>query len=119
MAGNGRLRGTPPKREPIVSIGRWNHQVSSAATPTAASRPGKRGAIRLRPKIIPRHSADMPMAVGLKVGKAPQSAASFGTSGPGSLASERPRRSRISPAKMMSAMPAVKPTVTGWGMYLI
>ena len=41
------------------------------------------------------------------------SAASFGTTGPAPSGSVRPSRSLIWLAKMMTAMPAVKPTVTG------
>ena len=44
------------------------------------------------------------------------SAESFAASGPGSFVSSSPSRSRSWLAKMMSAMPAVNPTVTGKGM---
>ncbi len=48
------------------------------------------------------------------VGNAAPSASSLGTSSPGSLpVSVNPNRSLIWLAKMMTAMPAVKPTVTG------
>ena len=44
---------------------------------------------------------------------APAKASSFGTKAAGSWASVRPSRSLIWLAKMIVAMPAVKPTVTG------
>ena len=59
-------------------------------------------------------SADIATVAGLMVGSAAPSASSFGTSGPGSFpARRRPNRSVIWLAKMIMAMPEVKPTVTG------
>ena len=54
------------------------------------------------------------IADGLNVPQAAVSALSFGMSSPGSLpSSDRPNSSLSWLAKMMIAMPAVKPTVTG------
>ena len=56
-------------------------------------------------------------AAGLSVGSAWPSAASFGNSGPGSAAdSFKPPRSLSWLAKIVTAMPQVKPTVTACGM---
>jgi len=53
-------------------------------------------------------------AAGLMVSRERASASTLATKGPGSLpASVNPRRSLSWLAKMMTAMPAVKPTVTG------
>jgi hypothetical protein len=58
--------------------------------------------------------AAIAMADGFAVCDAPASAVSFGISSPGSLpASVMPNRSLSWLAKMMTAMPAVNPTVTG------
>ena len=51
--------------------------------------------------------------------KLSQIAPSFGSSADGSLVMSRPRSSFTWLAKMMTAMPAVKPTVTGNGMNLM
>lgn len=55
----------------------------------------------------------------LTVFAAEMSATSFGTSSPGSLSlSVSPKRSCSRLAKMMTAIPAVQLTVTGYGMNL-
>ena len=58
-------------------------------------------------------SAATPTAAGLSVGSASASAASFGRSGPGSLSRARPSNPLSWLARMMTATPAVNPTVTG------
>jgi hypothetical protein len=63
--------------------------------------------------MAPIVSAVTARAEGLSVGSASASAPSLGSSGPGSFSSARPSSSLIWLAKMMTAMPAVKPTVTG------
>ena len=55
----------------------------------------------------------MASADGLIVPMTPHSASILGMRAPGSWAIVSPRRSWIWLAKMMTAMPAVKPTVTG------
>ena len=48
-----------------------------------------------------------------------QIASSFGNSAAGSFVMSRPKSSFTWLAKMMTAMLAVKPTITGKGMYLM
>ena len=114
IAGAGRLLGMPPKRVPMVSIGRFRTTVSTAASPTATSMPGQCGFQRLRPRMVPMDSTAIAAAATLIVPIAPPSAISLGSSSPGSLpGSVSPSRSCNWLAKMMTPMPAVKPTVTG------
>jgi hypothetical protein len=76
--------------------------------------PGHDGFRRFSPTIVPMVSAAMPTAAGLTVPAAAPSAVSLSISSPGSLpASDRPNNSPSWLAKMMTAMPVVKPTVTG------
>jgi hypothetical protein len=64
--------------------------------------------------MMPTASTATVMAAALKVGSAGHSAWTLGTIGPGSgPCSVRPRSSLSWLAKMMIAMPDVKPTVTG------
>ena len=82
--------------------------------------PGHFGRLWRRPTMIAAVAAATPSAAGFSVGSAAASAATLGTMAPGSGPERvRPRNSFIWLAKMMTAMPAVKPTVTGWGMNLI
>lgn len=112
--GNGTVCGMPPNFVPMVATGRWNSAVAAAAAPTAMSMPGQCGRNDRRPtitRIVPSARANV---VGSSVGKAFQSAGNLSRSGPGSGPDKvRPRRSEIWLEKMMTAMPAVKPTVTG------
>jgi hypothetical protein len=63
--------------------------------------------------MMPTERTAVATAAGLSVASASASAASFGTSGPGSLARARPSSSLTWLAKMITAIPAVNPTVTG------
>ena len=68
-------------------------------------------------RTVPAESA---AAAALTVGSAAQSTGSLSSSGPGSGAGKvRPSSSFSWLAKMITAMPAVKPTVTGKGMNLM
>ena len=113
-AGAGRLCGMPPKREPMVATSSPNSAVSAAAPATAISMPGQRGRNRRNAAITPITPNPSAIDTGEAVGSAATRTGSFSGSGPGSgAASVRPRRSLIWLAKMMTAIPAVKPTVTG------
>jgi hypothetical protein len=104
----------PPNRVPIVSTGRPKTYAASAAAATAISMPGQEGRSRLSPRMTPIVRAATPTAAGLTVPAASPSATSFSISSPGSLpGSARPNNSLSWLAKMMTAMPDVKPTVTG------
>ena len=64
-------------------------------------------------------ASDTPAAAGAKLERASQRAGIFARSLPGSCARVSPRSSVSWLAKMITAMPAVKPTVTGKGMNLM
>ena len=104
----------PPKRVPMVSTGRPSAQAIAEVSTTAIRKAGQWG--RQAPHgedAGDRHDGDRE-AAGLTVGRAPASAPSLGTIGPGSPpASVRPSISLSWLARMIRAMPAVNPTVTG------
>ena len=116
-AGEGRLSGIPPNFVPIVSTGRSKPQTASPARITPARRKGKVGATLRMASIKPRQATDRPMAAGLALARASQSAASLGKTEAGSALRASPNRSLNSPEKMMMAMAAVNPVSTGWGMW--
>ncbi len=118
--GHGSVRGSSPKRLPMVSTGRLNNHAATAVATTATRRPGHAGRYFRSSRMIAIVAAATATAIGLIVSIAPASACSFGTNALGSRsASVRPSRSLIWLAAMMTAMPAVKPTVTGNGMNLM
>ncbi len=113
-AGHGNSRGMPPKRLPMVSTGNDSAQVTTAAHATAINRPGQVGRNFRNRAMMAMLAAETAMAETLAVGSPPASAMSFGINAPGSLpVSVMPKRSLSWLAKMITAMPAVKPTVTG------
>lgn len=104
----------------MVSTGRCSAAVAAEAAITAISIPGQPGRTRRSQKISAAEPAPMASASGLRLGAACHSAASLGSSGPGSAPARcRPRKSRIWLAKMVIAMPQVKPTVTACGIWRI
>ena len=112
--GSGKVRGMPPNLEPIVSTGNCSSTAAPDANTTAISMPGQWGRHRRTAAITAMLKADSAMAAKLAVGNAAPSTSSFGSSSPGSLpASVRPSRSWIWLARMVTAIPAVNPTVTG------
>lgn len=107
-------RGMPPNRVPIVSAGNCRRATKAEAAATAISMPGQCGRNRRSPRMMPIVSAAVSTAAQLTVPAAWPSAMSLSTIGPGSAPeSVRPKRSRNWLAKMITAIPAVKPTVTG------
>lgn len=113
-AGDGNARGMPPKRLPMVSIGSDSTAVAIAASTTAIRIPGQDGRQIRKAAMMAMLTSATPSADGLMVFRPPASATSFGTNALGSFpASVMPERSRSWLAKMITAMPAVKPTVTG------
>jgi len=101
----------------MVGTSSASPQASSAATVTASRNAGQVGRQRRRPMMTARVTAPMAAACALTVSSALHSAWSFGRNAAGSFGSVRPSSSFSWRAKMMTAMPAVKPTVTGKGMY--
>ncbi len=115
--GAGRPCGSWPKREPIVSTGRWNRAAAAAAAVTAISIPGHSGLKRRKRLVTTMTPTPRPSAATLTEDAVWNRAASLGTTAPGSApASFRPNRSLSWLAAMIRAMPAVKPTVTACGM---
>ena len=112
--GDGSSAGMPPKRLPMVSTGKAKAKVATAATATAISMPGQCGLSFLAPTIRPMVSSDSATAAGLIVSSDRASVSILAMKAAGSLPSSlSPSRSFTWLAKMMTAMPAVKPTVTG------
>ncbi len=112
--GHGICAGMPPNRVPMVSTGSDSAKVASAATTTAIRMPGHSGRSFRTITMMAMQRIETAMAAALAVCSERASTSSFGSSSPGSFAaSEMPRRSRSWLAKMMTAMPAVNPTVTG------
>ena len=110
----------PPNLEPMVVTSSPRFQVMNAVSVTAINMPGQWGRSFLRPMMIATVPSERATAAGEMVGSACHRTGIFANSGPGSGAlSVRPRRSLIWLAKMITAMPAVKPTVTGKGMNLM
>jgi hypothetical protein len=113
-AGQGNCRGMPPKRVPTVSTGSDNAHVANAATTTAIRMPGQAGRSFRRKMMIAMLTAARATAEKLAVPSPPANASSFGRNSPGSfVASVIPSRSLSWLAKIMTAIPAVNPTVTG------
>ncbi len=113
-AGVGSIFGNSPKRVPMVSTGSFSTSTATEARTMAMRRLGSRGERRFSPSIMAMVPTATPRAAGVIVSRAAQSAATFSTSAEGSgPASVRPSSSFIWLAAMMTAIPAVKPTVTG------
>ena len=118
--GAGRVLGTPPKRLPMVSTGRPSKAAITDASATTIRNPGHVGLKRRSSTMTAMEAAATAKAAGFKVGAACHKASSFGRKAAGSRpARANPRRSRNWLARIMTAMPAVKPTITEWGMYLM
>ena len=108
------MEGMPPKRLPIVSIGRPSAKVATEPATTATSMPGQCGRSFRRPRITPMVRRARATAATFTVPAAPASTSSLAANSPGSLPCRvRPNRSLIWLAKMMTAIPVVNPTVTG------
>jgi hypothetical protein len=118
-AGDGSERGIAPKRVLTVCTSRWKTAHTTAARATAIRKDGQAGRSRRNTTIPARDRSVMPTVGKCIVGKASRIAMSVGKSADGSCAIVSPKRLRSWLAKMMTAMPAVNPTVTGKGMYLI
>ena len=117
--GCGRPDGMPPNWLEMVAIGKLNTAQAPDASATATSIAGQRGCHRrsaTMARIVPAATA---AALGETVPRTPHSANSFCSNGPGSCGKFRPKSGFIWLAKMITAMPPVKPTVTGKGMNLM
>ncbi len=113
-AGIGSARGIPPNRDPIVSTGNPASAAATVVSATAIRKPGQCGRSLRSTRMIPIVPAATPTAAVLTLGRAPASAVSLATIGPGSgPASVSPSRSLSWLARMITAIPEVNPTVTG------
>ena len=118
-AGRGRLDGTPPKRLPMVSTGKPNSATAPEASTTATRKPGALGASLRSPTISPTQARASARAQPLKLSRCAHSTPSLGRNSAGTPSTCRPSRSLSWLAKMMTAMPAVKPVTSGCGRYFI
>ncbi len=113
-SGMGIVDGIPPKREPIVSTRKSSKAAANEASATAISNPGQCGRYRLSPSAAPMVRRASSSVTESKVGNASHRTGSFSRIGAGSGPRKtKPKRSLIWLAKMTTAIPAVKPTVTG------
>jgi len=116
----GRARGMPPKREPMVSTGTPKIAVNAVAP---MSRTTVAGATRLQAaghrRRRSRPPVDIRMAGHCAVSRLPARVFTIAKNSAGTFSTWRPRKSRIWARKMRTAMPLVKPTITGWGTNLI
>ncbi|ODN69685.1 hypothetical protein A6302_03022 [Methylobrevis pamukkalensis] len=110
--GEGRVRGTPPKREAIVAMSRSRTKAASEATVIAIRKPGQCGFQRFRPRMSPRARAVTATAEGIVSPRCPPISTIFGRNSPGRAIS-RPRMSLNCEPRIDTAMPAVKPVTTG------
>ena len=112
--GAGREDGMPPNRLPIVAMSSPAAKAESDATATAIRSTGQCGRYRRTARITARVRTATATVGASSVPAAAASAVSFGISGPGSApGSVSPKNSRSWVEAMITAMPAVKPTVTG------
>ena len=104
----------PPKAVPIVATSRPSAQATSEASATTISIRGQCGRSFFSATSAAIEPSESATVAGRSVGSAAHSAGSLSRSGPGSLPGRvRPSRGTSWLAKMIAAMPAVKPTVTG------
>ena len=124
--------GTPPKRLPMVSTGRWNTATAVVARISATIEPGTleslspKGRIgpitgtflaqRCQPTTMTSEPSATPSAHGLSVFRCVPSACRMPKNSPGILGMVRPRKSLICESAISTAMPLVKPMITATGM---
>ena len=110
----GRPWGMPPNLLPMVSTGRWNRITARVPSSRATMDPGTRrchdfGQARM---MVSETTARM-SELGWKVPRWVNSTSIFSTNSEGTLSTRRPRKSLIWVLKISTAMPEVKPIVTG------
>src|SRR5579862_47961 len=117
--GAGSERGMAPNWEEMVATSRWRPMATAEAATTAMRNDGQAGRKRLTTRMTAADNIAIATVAQLSVGRAAQMALNLGSSSEGSCAIVSPSRSLIWLAAMITAMPAVNPTVTGNGMYLM
>src|ERR1700722_8918509 len=104
----------------MVSTGSLSAAVTSAANATTINMAGQRGRQKRKPANSTTLINERPTAAGESVDMLDPRKGIFSRSGPGSAPlNDKPSSGLISPEKIVTAMPAVKPTVTGYGMNLM
>src|ERR1700739_2005138 len=101
----------------MVSTGSLSATVASAASATTISIAGQRGCQKRKPTNSAMLASERLSAAGESVEIFDHRKGIFSRSGPGSAPlKDRPSSGLISLEKIVTAIPAVKPTVTGYGM---
>src|ERR1700728_3348081 len=104
----------------MVSTGSLSAKAARAANATTISMAGQRGRHMRKPTNIAMLATERLSAAGESVGSVDHKKGIFSMSGPGSAPlKDKPSSGLISLEKIVTAMPAVKPTVTGYGMNLM
>src|SRR5277367_6284547 len=110
----------PPNWDPMVSTGSLSTTVASAARATTISMAGQLGRQKRKAANSATHVTERLSAAGENVDRFDHRNGIFSRSGPGSAPlKDKPSSGLISLEKMVTAIPAVKPTVTGYGMNLM
>src|SRR5271154_940839 len=104
----------------MVSTGSLSANAASAANATTINIAGQRGRQKRKPANSTMLVSERPTAAGESVDSFDHRKGIFSRSGPGSAPlKDKPSSGLISLEKIVTAMPAVKPTVTGYGMNLM
>ena len=107
------------KREPTVSTGSCRKWTISEASRMAIKNPGSRGVYRRKPMINANTPIPTATVIGLKLENELKYACHLATKSAGTDVMDSPRKSLTWLQAIMTAMPAVKPVTTGFGMNLI
>src|ERR1700689_13148 len=98
----------------MVSTGTFSTAVAAAANATTTSMAGQRGRQMRKLANSAMHASERLSAASESVDRFDHKNGIFSRSGPGSAPlKDKPSSGLISPEKIVTAMPAVKPTVTG------
>ena len=108
-----------PNRVPMVSTGIWSSWTTAVVTISATNGLGTRRFRYGHPTMIARATTATSTAHGAAVSRWAPKARHLSRKSAGTAPMRRPRKSFTWLEKMMSAMPLVKPMVTGKGMNLI
>src|SRR3984885_11569680 len=104
----------------MVSAGSLSTKAASAVKATTINMAGQRGRQKRKPANSVMLTTERLSAAGENVEMFDHRKGIFSSSGPGSAPlKDKPSSGLISLEKIVTAMPAVKPTVTGYGMNLM
>jgi hypothetical protein len=108
-----------PKREPIVSTGSPSHCTTAVVTTRATKGDGTRWLTFGQRRMINRARSATIVASALNVPACSANAAHFSVNSGGTAPMLSPKKSLTWLDRMITAIPLVKPTITGCGMNLI